>query len=189
MENEIKELEERLRAVEGYIKMLIGGAIVLAVCALAFLGIEYWRVPAAVQSAIRERIDQTTLSRITDANTLAENLLKNARNNQSWDENTRSGFVVVGETLICFGTHGASPAELPYTRKFDVTFPRQYATAPSVTITPICDSSGFTFGIYKDFLPTPTGCSGYLNEASLKQEPAGGAKVKVSYVAIGKPAK
>ena len=59
MENEsIKELENRTRSLENQFSAVRAGVLTLAACSVAFLGIEYLRIPSVVHGAIRERIDE-----------------------------------------------------------------------------------------------------------------------------------
>jgi hypothetical protein len=177
----IEELEKRLRDVEGYIKMLIGGAAVLAVCVLAFLGIEYWRVPAAVHSAISERIDHTTLERITSANALAESLLKNADN--KWDPAKQAGFTVLGDTLICYGTANLQYKGSGHTCPFEFPFPKEFATSPAISQSVRAEGNGLTYAVWHHTL-TAAGYAGTVTEGQGRDS---AIPVTMSYIAIGKP--
>lgn len=184
MNEEINRLEERLRAVEGHIKLLLGGAAALAVCALAFLGIEYWRVPRAVQAAVAERIDHTTLERITEANTLAENWIKNAKSTSQWDPVTQSGSLLLGDTLVCYGTASLQHKGSKHTYSFDFSFPkdREFFAFPAISESVRTKSNGETYAVFSHTL-TATAYTGVLNEAMGRDDDN---PVTMSYVAIGK---
>jgi hypothetical protein len=188
----IKELEPRIRTLENRLIALRAGVLTLAACSVAFLGIEYLRIPSAVHSAIKERIDETTLHDIIEAKGIADALIKSSKDNHDWSDKEKEGFVIVGSTLICFGTHLTTvPPSAVWTRKFSFTFPHVFASPPAVTITCVTKGDGYTFGIYKGFTSTAEGCEGLLDEASRHWESGHGdlaaanAEVSVTYVAIG----
>lgn len=190
MQNDpIEILSERTRRLEDQLNLFRGGAIVLVACSLAFIGIEYSRIPSAVHDAIRERIGETTLQSITDAKGISEALIKQSRENQSWDPQMKRGYVVVGNMLICFGTEDATSTPRQHVRDFKFAFPRPFASPPTVNITCIADGSGSMFAIYSNFEPTQQDCKGTMAVTSGTESPGPIRSLKVTYVAIGPIAK
>jgi len=128
MDEQYKELNSRLREVEGYIKMVFGGVTVLAACCVAFLGIEYVRIPHAVDSAVNAQIDAKTMDRIKEANKAAKALLKSEAEQTSWDG--KKGYCVVGEAIVQWGT-----VEVDAGKFEPFTYPKAFQDVPALCCT------------------------------------------------------
>ncbi len=61
------ELEKRLRTLEIRGATLLGSITTLAVCCVAFLGFEYYRIPYQVQKQVEDKIGQQTRLKIKEA--------------------------------------------------------------------------------------------------------------------------
>src|SRR5262249_24034953 len=137
---------------------------------------------------------EETLARITAAKDAADAFMKLPRDNAGFDATKKRGFVVVGETLICFGSTEATLRGDSHTRAFRVDFEKEFGSVPLVSIAPAgahTGGHGFTFGIFQMSPITTTGFTGLLNEAARKYPDPddGGIKstssIMLSYVAFG----
>jgi hypothetical protein len=103
----------------------------------------------------------------------------------SWDPVKQTGFVLFGETLICYGTASLQYKYTQHTCPFEFLFPKEFAGSPAVSQSVRVDDpkgSGYTYGVYRSAL-TPTGYTGVLTEIQGRDI---NTPVVMSYVAIGK---
>jgi hypothetical protein len=191
MNDDLKTLEERVRNVERHNHFVVAGGAVLAVCCVAFLGIEYWRVPKAVEAAADARIDREIVRKVEKASAVADQFLARV-SAQSGVESTpgkpKRGFTYFGDILLCWGE-----ADLPPNttvgdgqRIFDFEFAEEFAQPPTINEGINVNSTGYTFGVYKHELTTKT-YKGHLYRVTDKA--ANTIPVRMSYIAIGKAAK
>jgi hypothetical protein len=54
------ELEKRIRALEIRAAMMLGSIATLAICCVAFLGFEYYRIPHQIQKQVEDKIGRDT---------------------------------------------------------------------------------------------------------------------------------
>jgi hypothetical protein len=62
-----EELEKRIRTLEIRGATLLGSITTLAVCCVAFLGFEYYRIPHQVQEQVEDKIGEQTRFKIKEA--------------------------------------------------------------------------------------------------------------------------
>lgn len=62
-----EELEKRLRTLEIRGATVLGSITTLAICCVAFLGFEYYRIPSQVQKQVEDKIGQQTRLKIKEA--------------------------------------------------------------------------------------------------------------------------
>ncbi len=71
-----EELEKRIRTLEIRAATMLGSIATLAVCCLAFLGFEYYRIPQQVEKLVVDEIGEVTRQKIIEAKENAEKLLE-----------------------------------------------------------------------------------------------------------------
>jgi len=92
-----EELEKRLRTLEIRGATLLGSITTLAVCCVAFLGFEYYRIPHQVQKQVEEKIGQQTRLKIKEALDNADKLeskILNIEGRKAQIINVKNGQVV-----------------------------------------------------------------------------------------------
>ncbi len=55
------ELEKRIRTLEIRAAMMLGSIATLAICCVAFLGFEYYRIPHQIQKQLEDKIGIDTM--------------------------------------------------------------------------------------------------------------------------------
>ena len=183
------KLEERVRALELKHAFITGAAIALSFCNLLFLGFEWTQIPKRIDAALKDRVDAETLAEISNAKTLAEDLIKTQTLHQLWDRQGRSGFMYIGDILICFGTVSSKAnAQEPWIRSFNIHFTRQFDGEPLVNISCATEGTGAVFQIYHKLNISGQECGGdLLDPNNIKNYNKLCDDVKVTYFAIGKP--
>jgi hypothetical protein len=102
-----------------------------------------------------------------------------------------NGYLLVGDTLICWGRAILPPLPMPnrHTRSFSFNFPKEFVATPTVTTGFDLTTPGHVYGVYHSTVkPTMFFGQAYDNKSS---DAVGGElvshhRVVMSYLAIGK---